>query len=182
MNSEESKVIVMPLGAEENLDLASDHGFDVWRQSMMKAIRDNFENDGYLSPVAFFVAHADPRTGKPLPCATPIIVPIIDLSTNERKDAVASRLRQLGRLMQATAVMFAAEAWQRTPLGQTMGEILVCSVERAGQDAPKCYLSYVQRPANSKATTSEWDGDGMVGSDGSRFGRLLDRDEDEAGR
>lgn len=137
-------------------------------------VRLNFEKDGYLLPVAFLIARCNPEDGKPLPEGrlAPIIIPMEGLDDNDSKEWAARAIRKLAERTNACLAVVCLEAWQKTPMGKTIGEIAMCVVEEEGSALSTAHVAYIQRNGDS-ATLSEWDDGRPAGGSGSKFGLLL---------
>lgn len=135
------------------IDLARPDGLTAFVQAILDGARENVQRDGHLVPIAFFVAHRHPQTGAPFATGTPIVA-ILEGSFSD-KERAASDLASLGTACDASALIMCSEAWEKTPLGQTMGEILICNVEARDGAHDRMYVSYLQRDGDS-VSASDW--------------------------
>lgn len=165
---------------EPSTDLTTPEGLDAFLSFAQGAMRENVERDGELSPVAFVIARRDPRTGDALEHAVPAIVTLAPLmAQTQNKDDVAESLSRFAKACDAHAIIIGLEAWQKTLMGQRIGEVISCSVEVRGQPEGRVYFSYIQREGD-KATTSDWQS-WPTALRGSRFmGLLLDDNRKES--
>lgn len=156
----------------KQLSLATPEGIDEMIGLIKRDMEQIFAEDGHLQPIAFLVCRRDPRDGSLLDEPHPLMFPLIGDNDAER-DAIAATLRTLAARADASAVVIAMEAWQKTPFGQRLGEILMCCVER-DSDAPySASVAHIVRDGD-KATISPWSPVDMDGA-GGRFGQILPR-------
>ena len=92
-------------GALDNLD-----NVESLTAHFMHMFQENIERDGELHPVVIVVATKDPQTGEKFPSPTPALMPLL-MSDEREKDYMASLIRMLAAKSEATAVLFATEAW-----------------------------------------------------------------------
>lgn len=167
-------------------DLLTPEGLQLYVQILQRRMRENVERDGFLASVAAVVARRNPITGEPLPTAMPMLVPLDEemqaaqeaADPQTAKDRVARTLARFARACDAHAVIIGMEAWQKTVMGQRIGEVIVCTVETRGDDKGQAYMSYIVRDAD-RVTTSDWDSWPMA-LQGVRFGGLLRDDYGQA--
>ena len=79
-------------------------------EAMMTSMREYFEKDGRLDPVAFVLATRDYNTRKVLPEPEPMIVPL-QFRNQKDKDKAADKIRKIAKRTSAVGVLCGFETW-----------------------------------------------------------------------
>jgi hypothetical protein len=154
-----------------NKALINLEGAEKWVHEMLEIARGNFEKDGELTPVAFFLMTRHPETKKDFPEPQIAIVAIGDGLAPGRKEQLSEFLHMFAERSNAIGYLMATEAWgvegdaadKKFMREYREGDIekradrtemIWCSFEHRGFEGTRTWRGMITRDAANKPTLS----------------------------